>query len=343
MKVRSWVHRRLYTDLVVLILCITAILTGCGGTGQKGTESSHPSVVQTEKESAEKEIADEDSFSGPYWRIEASDTKNFTYKIPNSNGGAIDMTATLYFIAWKAGGEEMFGQYEGRALVAFNMDLSKVGTGGVTFMGGAMDDSISDNISFELTTAQQESVTAKGEDIDLASLVKFIGQAEIITDEYTISQQDWKALADGQVKLDVSGSFGDGARNAQGFVLRAGEDTVLISVGDFTTAYKLDDFRGTISKSEAGEDPRSWFRDKVMSRMEERLSSSEQAGGQQPPEALTGDEANQNGLTVDSQGREGMDTNGDGKLEIYFGEDGKVYADFDRDGKYEVTGEDGTD
>jgi hypothetical protein len=331
---KKWITRFMMIGIVIGALT----LSGCGGAVQKAPESSQPSAALAEKEAAEESLP-----SGPYWRIEVSDTKNFTYTIPNGNGGVIDMTATLHFIAWKAGGEEMFGQYEGRALVAFNMDLSKAGTGGITVMGGAMDDSISDNISFELIPAQQETVTTKGEDIDLAPLTKFIGQAEIIADEYTISQQDWKALADGQVKLDVNGSFGDGARNAQGFVLKAGEDTVLISVGDFAAAYNLDAFRGTISKTESGADPRSWFRDKVMSRMEERLSSSEQSGGQQPPEADSGDAANQNGLTVDPQGREGMDTNGDGKLEIYFGEDGKVYADFDGDGKYEIAGEDGVD
>jgi hypothetical protein len=331
---KKWITRFMLIGIVVGVLT----LSGCGDTAQKAPESIQPSAAQ-----AEKEAADEALPSGPYWRIEASDTKYFTYTIPNGNGGVIDIAATLHFIAWKAGGEEMFGQYEGRALVTFDMDLSKAGTGGVNYTGGVMDDSISDNISFELIPAQQEAVTAKGEDIDLAPLVKFIGQAEIITDEYTISQQNWKALADGRVKLDVSGSFGDGAKNAQGFVLKAGEDTVLISVGDFAAAYNLDAFRGTISKTEAGADPRSWFQDKVMSRMEERLSSSEQPGGQPPTEADSGDVADQNGLTVDSQGREGMDTNGDGKLEIYFGEDGKVYADFDGDGKYEVAGEDGVD
>lgn len=321
----------------IVIAALT--LSGCGGAAQKAPESSQPSAAQAEKEAAEESLS-----SGLYWRIEVSDTKNFTYTIPNGNGGVIDMTATLHFIAWKAGGEEMFGQYEGRALVAFNMDLSKAGTGGVTVMGGAMDDSISDNISFELIPAQQEAVTAKDEDIDLAPLAKFIGQAEIITDEYTISQQGWKALVDGQVKLDVNGSFGDGAKNAQGFVLKAGEDTVLISVGDFAAAYNLDAFQGTISKTEPGADPRSWFRDKVMSRMEERLSSSNQSGGgYQPSEEDSGDAADQNGLTVDSEGREGMDTNGDGRLDIYFGEDGNVWADFDGDGKYEIAGEDGVD
>ena len=330
----KWISRFMLTGIVIGALT----LSGCGGTAQKAPESSQPSTAQ-----AEKEAADETLSSGPYWLIETSDTKNFTYTIPNGNGGVIDMAATRYFIAWKTGGEDMFGQYEGRALVAFDMDLSKAGTGGVTVMGGAMDDSISDNISFELIPAQQEAVTAKGEDIELAPLAKFIGQAEIMTEEYTISQQNWRALADGQVKLDVNGSFGDGTKNAQGFVLKAGEATVLISVGDFAAAYNLGAFQGTISKAETETDPRSWFRDKVMSRMEERLYSSEQSSGQQPPEAASVDAADQNGLTVDSQGREGMDTNGDGKLEIYFGEDGKVYADFDGDGKYEVAGEDGVD
>lgn len=313
-------------------------LSGCDGAPQKVSESAQPRVAQEEKEAADEALA-----SGPYWRIEASDTKNFTYTIPNGNGGSIDMRVTLHFIAWKQGGEEMFGQYEGRALVAFDMDLSKAGTGGVTIMGGTMDDSISDNISFELIPAHQEAVPAEGEDIDLAPLAKFIGQAEVITDEYTISQQNWKALADGQVKLDANGGFGDGAKDPQGFVLKAGEDTALISVSDFTAAYNLEAFRGTISKTEAGADPRSWFRDKVMSRMEDRLSSAEQSVGQQPPEADSGDAAAQNGLTVDAEGREGMDTNGDGRLEIYFDEDGKAWADFDRDGKYEIAGEDGAD
>lgn len=338
MMIQDWTHRRFHTGLIILILYITVIFTGCGSTVQKAPENNEPDDTQ-----AEKEAADETFSSGTYWLIEVSETKNFTYTIPNGSGGVIDMSAELYFIAWKAGGKEMFGQYEGRALVAFDMDLSKAGTGGVTVAGGAMDDSISNNISFELIPEQQEAITANGEDIDLAPLVNFIGQAEIITDEYTISQQNWKALADGKVKLDVNDSFGDGTKNLQGFVLKAGENTALISVSDFTAAYNLDDFRGTISQTELEADPRSMFRDKVMSRMEERLSSSEQYGGQQPSESGSGDIDVPSGLTVDSEGREGMDTNGDGRLEIYFGEDGNVWADFDGDGKYEIAGEDGVD
>lgn len=330
---KKWITRFVLACAVIGALT----LPGCSA-AQKTLESGQPDAAQAEKEAANETLA-----SGPYWIIEVSDTKRFNYAIPNGNGGSIQMAATLHFIAWKQGGAEMFGKYEGRALVAFDMDLRKAGTGGVTFVGGAMEDSISDNITFELLPAQEEAVTAEGEDIDLAPLAKFVGQADIITDEYTISQQNWKALADGKVKLDTNSSFGDGARNSQGFVLKAGEDTVLISISDFAAAYNLDAFQGTISKSEMGTDPRSWFRDKVMSRMEERISSQNEPGGQQSPESGSGDEVPQGGLTVDAEGREGIDANGDGRLDIYIGEDGKTWADFDGDGKYEIVGEDGAD
>ncbi len=330
---KKWVASFMLTSIVISSLT----LSGCGRAVQKMPKNEQASATQEEKEAV-----DEPRASDPYWLIKVSDTKNFSYAIPNGNGGTIDMTATLHFIAWKKGGEEMFGQYEGRALVALDMDLGKAGDGGVTCTGGVMDDSISDNISFELIPVQQEAVTAKGEDIDLAPLAKFIGQAEIITDKYVVSQQNWKALADGQVKLDVNGSFGDGSKYSQGFSLKSGENSILVSVGDLTAAYQLEAFSGTITKANIPSDALSWFRDKVMSRMEERLSLSEQSTGQQMPNAPSGD-ATQNGLTVDSEGREGMDTNGDGRLDIYFGEDGNVWADFDGDGKYEVAGEDGAD
>lgn len=316
--------KRIIHLLLTGIVVIALTLSGCEDTAQKAPEKEQPSA------------------SGPNWLIEVSDTKGFSYSVPNGNGGAIDMTATLYFIAWKEGGEEMFGRYEGRALVALDMDLSHAGSGSAAFAGGVMEDSISDNISFELLPAQQEAVTADGEDIDLAPLVKQIAQADIITDEYTISQQNWQALADGEVKLDVNGGFGDGEKYPQGFTLKAGEDSVLISVGDLAAAYQLEAFPGTITKSDTPTDALTRFRDKVMSRMEERMSFADQSAGQPAAEAGSGN-AGQSGFTVDSEGREGIDTNGDGRFELYIGEDGNAWADFDGDGKYEIAGEDGVD
>lgn len=205
-----------------------------------------------------------------------------------------------------------------------------------------MDDSISDNISFELIAAQAEAVTAEGEDIDLAPLVKFIGLADIIADEYMITQQNWKALAEGEAKLDINSGFGDGERYQQGFTLKAGKDSVLVSVGDLAAAYNLEAFSGTITMTETPLDALSKFRDKVMSRMEERLSNSEQFDGQEMSEEDF-DYEGEGIFTVDSEGREGMDTDGDGKLEFYYDEEGHVWSDIDGDGEYEIAGEEGSD
>lgn len=312
------------TLLILTGLLVGALtLTGCGGAAKGAAGAEQPEAA------------------GPYWLIEASDTKEFSYAVPDGSGGKIDMTATLYFTAWKEGGEEMFGLYQGRAMVALDMDLSPAGSGAVAYTGGVMDDSISDDISFELLPAQQETVTVDG-DVDLAPLVKQVGKADIMTEDYLITQQNWKALADGEVKLDVNKGFGDGTKYPQGFTLKAGEDSVLISVADLAAAYQLEAFSGTITKSDTPPDALSWFRDKVMTRMEERMSYADQSAGQSAPGSDSGN-AGQNGLPVDSQGREGMDTNGDGKFEIYIGEDGKAWVDFDGDGKYEVAGEEGVD
>lgn len=332
-------YRRHCAGLIAFLLC-ASVLTGCGGTAQNAPQNHQSSTAQVEKESADDTLA-----AGPYWQIEVSDTKNFSYAIPGGNGGAIDMTATLYFIAWKQGGKDMFGRYEGRALVALDMGLSQAGTGGVSYSGGVLEDSISESITFEMLPLEQNAVKVEGEDIDLAPLADFVGQAEILADEHTISQQAWKTLADGQVKLDINGSFGDGEKVPQGFTLKAREDTVLISVGDLASAYGLEAFSGTMTSADTQTDTLAWFRDKVMTRMEERLSLSEQPAGQQISTAGVESSAgfeSQNEFTVDSEGREGMDTNGDGRLEIYYGEDGEVWVDFDGNGEYEIAGSDGS-
>ncbi len=322
-----------YSGLLALAICVAAILPGCGGAARKTPGNEQPGIAQVKKEAADDTLA-----IGPYWQIEVTDTKNFSYAVPVGNNGTIDMTATLYFIAWKQGGEDMFGQYEGRALVAVDMDFSKLGTGRESYVGGIMGDSISDNITFEIQPFEQSAVKVENENVDLAPLVNFTGQSEILTDAYSISQAAYKEMYDGKVMWEDNRSLGDGEKFPYGFTLKATKDTVLISDRTLNAAYGVGPFTGTIASADTQKDARSWFRDKVTARMEERLSLSEQSASQQMPPSdyqnSTGFES-QNGFTVDSQGREGMDTNGDGKLEMYFDEDGEVWTDFDGDGKYE--------
>ena len=71
--------KRRITRFVLTSIIIGALaLSGCGGAAQKTPKGSQPNAAQTEKEAA-----DEGLTSGPYWLIEASDSKNFAYTIPN--------------------------------------------------------------------------------------------------------------------------------------------------------------------------------------------------------------------------------------------------------------------
>jgi len=275
--------------------------------------------------------------AGYNWLITTSDTKRTALNVP-STGKSIDITVTLYFVAWKNGGEDMFGEYEGRALIAFDGDMSKLSSGSLSFTGGFMDDNICENISFEMMPYNQEAIQADGsEEIDLTPLAKFVGQSDFITDEYLINQQTWKALADGEVKLDVNSSFSDGEKYSQGFSLKADDSTVIVSVPTFTQTYNLDYFKGEIIKTTDEINPVELFRDTVVTRMEERLAMGEQSQGESTiPDALgESQEFPQGSFISDSQGREGFDLDGDGNLDMWFDDEGNAWSDFDKDGNFE--------
>lgn len=275
--------------------------------------------------------------SGYNWLMTASDTKKTALNVP-ATGKSIDITVTLYFVAWKNGGEDMFGEYEGRALIAFDGDMSNLSSDSLSFTGGFMDDSICENISFVMKPYDQEVVKADdSEDIDLAPLAKFVGQSDFITDEYLINQQTWQALVDGEVKLDVNSSISDGEKYPQGFILKADESTVVISVPTYTQTYNLDYFNGKIIKTTDDINPVEWFRDTVMTRMEERLAMGESQERSTSPDAQNeSQELPQGSFMTDSEGREGFDMDGDGKLDMWFDDEGNVWSDFDKDGNFEL-------
>lgn len=327
--------RKLFCLFFIIILMLCACST-------KGTDSltakPQDELGNNALENDNTQSSDEPSESSGYnWLITTTDTKKTSFNVP-STGKPIDITVTLYFVAWKNGGEDMFGEYEGRALIAFDGDMSKLTSEGISFTGGFMDDNICDNISFEMMPYKQEVIQTDGtEDIDLAPLAKFVGQSDFITDEYLINQQTWQAMAEGKVKVDANSSFSDGEKYPQGFILKADDSTVMISVPTFTQTYNLDYFKGKIVKTTDEIKPVEWFRDTVMTRMEERLAMCEQSQGNlTAPDAVDeSQELTQGSFITDSQGHEGFDIDSDGKLDMWFDDEGNVWSDFDKDGNFE--------
>ena len=319
--------RKLFCLFLVLILTLCA----CNSEGDTDSPTAKP---QSEAQSNSPAPSKAAIYN---WLIKTSDTKKTILNVP-ATGNSIDITITLYFVAWKNGGEDMFGKYEGRALIAFDSDMSKLSSGGLSYTGGFMDDNICENISFEIVPCNQEAIKTEGSaDIDLAPLAKFVGQSNFITDEYLVNQQTWQALADGQVKLDVNSSFSDEEKYPQGFSLKADDSTVIVSVPTFTQTYNLDYFTGKIIKTTDEIKPIEWFRDTVMTRMEERLAMGEQAQDQPiaPDAAGESGELPQGSFITDSEGREGFDVDGDGQLDMWFDDEGNMWEDFDKDGNFE--------
>lgn len=321
--------RKMFCIFMVLILTLCACSNESSKSSTKTPSTNPQGEAQDDSSESEAEVYN--------WLITTSDTKKTSLNVP-SMGKSIDITISLYFVAWKNGGEDMFGEYEGRALIAFDGDMSKLSSGSLSYTGGFMDDNICDNISFEIIPFNQEEIKAVGsEDIELAPLAKFVGQSDFITDEYLINQQTWQALADGEVKLDINSSFSDGEKYPQGFNLKADDSTVIISVPTFTQTYNLDYFRGEIVKTTEEVNPVELFRDAVMTRMEERLAMGEQAQEQSaaPDVPDESQELPQGGFITDSEGREGFDADGDGQLDMWFDDEGNVWSDFDGDGNFE--------
>jgi hypothetical protein len=329
------IMRKLFCLYFILIL----VLCACSSKSATDSQTAKPQdeLGKNASETGDTANPTEPSDSVGYnWLITTSDTKKNALNVP-ATGKSIDINVTLYFVAWKNGGEDMFGEYEGRALIAFDGDMSKLSSESLSFTGGFMDDNICENISFEMMPYNQDAIQADGsEDIDLAPLAKFVGQSDFITEEYLINQQTWQAMADGKVKLDVNSSFSDGERYPQGFSLKADDSTVLVSVPTFTQTYNLDYFKGKIIKTTDEIKPVELFRDTVMTRMEERLAMSESQGEPTAPDALEEvQELPQGSFITDSQGREGFDIDGDGNLDMWFDDEGNVWSDFDKDGNFE--------
>lgn len=324
--------------LICLIFILILALCACSSKGatESPTAKTQDELGKNSSDPSNTANSTMPSDSAGYnWLITTSDTKKTALNVP-STGKSVDITVTLYFVAWKNGGGDMFGEYEGRALIAFDGDMSKLSSGSITFTGGFMDDNICENISFEMLPYNQDTIQANdSEDIDLAPLAKFVGQSDFITDEYLINQQTWQAMADGKVKLDVNSSFSDGEKYPQGFNLKADDRTVIISVPTFTQTYNLDYFKGNIIKTTDEIQPVELFRDTVMTRMEERLAMSESQGEPAPDAPAEIQELPQGSFITDSQGREGFDMDGDGKLDMWFDDEGNVWSDFDKDGNFE--------
>ncbi|MDF2521141.1 MAG: hypothetical protein K0R84_1769 [Clostridia bacterium] len=316
---------------IISLILVLLLLAGCGSQPELDTPKDLPDI---EEKSTETNGSEQYS-----WLIQSSDSKKFTYNIPTVDK-PLDITITLNLVAWKHGGNDVYGDYEGRALITFDVDYSKLSDGDVSISGNAFTDSIGD-MSFEITPYDRDEYDkirkSGSEDLSLAPLRVFSGMSAFLADFNHAKFEAAQAIDrdTGKILYNVNEGVSDEEKIPIGINFLVDGEDVTIDIPTYNSTWKLDFFRGSITQNKDGVNPIDTFRDILISRMEQRQELSENAGsGTTSSDSETGNEGSGSYMT-DDQGREGFDTNGDGKLDMWMDENGDMRMDLDHDGVWD--------
>lgn len=348
-----------YLTFILLIICL---FTGCSGKSglnkavsqseeqlQQVQTNGQPAGIQKESETTEetrrmgvKEPSDQSEAGQDYkWLIQVSDSKNGNIPVPMSDK-SLNFKCTLYFVAWKNGGEDIYGTYEGRALITFDIDESKLSDKNVSVTGTAMLDSMMD-VNFEILPYDNEEydrIKKSGtDDISPAPLSTFTGMSAFTGMHEAVKWETVKAIdkKTGKMVLNVNNGSSDSQKYSIGINILVNNEKVTVDIPTYNSTWKLDFFRGSITKNEAGLNPIDIFRDTLITRMEKKQEVSERAkenskGSDNDPEVPSGTTSS---YMTDSEGREGFDTNGDGNLDMWMDENGDMRMDLDQNGQWD--------
>jgi len=274
------------------------------------------------------------------WLIQVTDSKK---AIVPFSGKPLEFTLNFYMVAWKNGGNDVNGNYEGRALVTFDFDYKKLSDKEVSYTGNVFTDNLID-MKFEISpynSGQFDKIRKAGADeLYIAPLGSFNGMSAFLGSVNAAKWEAWQAKdsKSGDILLKVDDSFSDSKKVPIGINLLISGERITVDIPTYNSTWKLSYFNGSIGKNKDGKDPLDIFRDILITRMEQRqetvnnqnVNTNPAAGGEKNNSTGTN-----GGYLKDSEGHEGFDTNGDGKLDMWVDDDGNVRMDLDKDGKWD--------
>lgn len=354
-------------SVIISTLCLVSLfLSACGAGGAPGSQHGAGSAaVQTMAENADRHK----------WIINVSDSKSSTYTIPVS-GKPFDYTVTLNLIAWKNGGDDIFGDYKGKWLITFDTDYSKLSDSDVKFAGGVLVDRLCNDMSFTISPYSSEEYRkikkALPHSVSVEPLVKYDGMTSFTAEETPVKREAWQAAdaKSGKALFNADFSFSDGELYPVGVNMLTRKDEVVVDIPTYSSVWKLGYFYGGIAENTDGKDPEALFNNILVSRTQKMQGGNtgsnpgeggnESGGGAGPYTTDSGgrmgfdtdddgetdtwydedgnmqSDAIQGGYITDSEGHEGLDADGDGKLDMWVDEEGNTHFDVNKDGKLEV-------
>ena len=313
-----------------------------GGTGSD-TESDSESDPELDPESESESDSESDpEYEGFDWSISVDDTVSGTYKLP-AGGKSLRYDITLRLVAWKSGGKDVYGTYEGEAYIVFNFDESGLSGNDLLYMGGAFNRRC-ERLEFEVEAYDQEELNRQTIPIPdsmtvappVAPLGSFNAMASFISSWSTVLQMDQTIRSGntGGILSDFEGVFDEGTSDNMGLLLLISKDKVTVDIPTYRLTWNCGYFRGTLKKETLGTAKR------------ERLEMPDTGNADQgrTGEGQTSDifEMPQipqydgmGTIITDENGITGFDINGDDKIDVYTDENGVFHMDLDFDGEFD--------
>lgn len=309
---------------------------GSASPGSPDNEDGKPSDMQPE---------------GLDWTINVDDTISGKYQLPGG-GKALKYNITLRLAAWKSGGEEVYGRYEGEAYILFEFDESGLSDADYLYTGGGTFNRTCETLEFEVEVYDQEKLNQQTVPLpdDIVSVVPlrtFYAMASSKSVWSTILQMDQTVSSrkSGDTLSQIEGGSGESSSDNMGIDLFIDNGHVTVDIPTYRLTWNCGYFTGTVVSSPLGTAKRNKL-DMPDAGLENPDAADD--GEKETPAQNQQNEINwenpfgapQNELgdkyiQKDPNGLSGYDMNGDGKVDAYIGDDGQLNFDLDFDGVFD--------
>lgn len=346
-----------------IIALLILSLTGCTVQLKSTPEETQPEQGSVSYGSPGNEAKDtrDGQLKGFDWTINADDTISGKYQLPGG-GKALDYNITLRLVAWKSGGEEVYGSYEGEAYILFEFDESGLSDADYLYMGGGTFNRRCEKLEFEVKVFDREAVNQKiiplpdTDTISIMPLRNFNAMAysDSVWSTMLHMDQTVQDRKSGDTLSQIEGGSGESSSDVMGIDLFIDNEHVTINIPTYRLTWECGYFTGTVVSSPLGTakrdkldmpDARLGYPDAGLENPNAGLVNPNSADGnpfespdedkwENPYEAFQ-NEFSDKYIQKDPNGLSGYDMNGDGKVDAYIGDDGLLNFDLNFDGVFD--------
>lgn len=312
---------------------------------EKAAEAEQNSGIPDDKSGIQAGVKSE----GLDWTINVDDTISGSYELP-AGGKTLKYDITLRMVAWKSGGADVRGTYEGEAYILFRFDESGLSDADYHYMGGGAFNRRCERLKFEIGVYDQEKLNQQTipfpDAVSVAPLRNFNAMASFESVWSAILQmnQTVEGRESGSVLSDMKGEFDEGSDDNMGVVLLIDDEHVTVDIPTYRLTWNCGYFSGTVISEPMGtaRQERLEVPDAVIGNpgasddtAKEESAQTEHGGESMQYPGMPQNELSDEYINNDPNGLSGYDMNGDGVVDAYIDDDGNLKFDLNFDGQFD--------